>query len=237
MKSIVIKGFTFIAASVLFTSAAFAGSITGTVKFDGDVPKLKNMNMDADPVCATKHEAPVASQVLLLGEGNTMGNVFVYVKNPPAGNYPPPTEPLVVDQKGCNYHPHVMGAMVGQPVKILNPDGTLHNVHAMSKINPEFNLAMPKFRTEVLKTWDKAEFMFALKCDVHPWMTGWLSIMDHPFFAVTAADGKFEIPNLPDGTYTIEAWQEKLGPKTMQIKVEGGKGVADIVLEGPKRKS
>jgi hypothetical protein len=109
--------------------------------------------------------------------------------------------------------------MVGQTVKILNPDGTLHNVHAMTKVNQEFNLAMPKFRTEITKVFDKPEFMFALKCDVHPWMSAYGSVMAHPFFAVTQKDGKFEIKGLDAGTYEIEAWHEKLGVKTMQITV------------------
>ena len=164
-----------------------------------------------------------------------MGNVFVYIKNAPKGEVKVPTEPVVIDQKGCNYHPHVIGVMVGQPVKILNPDGTLHNVHALAKVNQEFNMAMPKFRTEVTKTFDKPEFMFAIKCDVHPWMNAWISVMPNSYFAVTGADGKFEIKDLPDGTYDVEAWHEKLGTKKGTVTVAGGNGTVDFSFAAPTK--
>jgi len=117
------------------------------------------------------------------------------------------------------YNPHVFGIMVGQPLKILNPDGTLHNIHVLSKINPEFNLAMPKFRKEMTKTFKKEEFMFTIKCDVHPWMGGWASVMSHPYFAVTADDGQFSIAGLPAGTYEVEAWHEKLGTRSASVTI------------------
>lgn len=199
-----------------------AASISGTIKYEGDVPKFNEIKMDADPICLTHHTAPVYPQTLVLGDGNTMANVFVYVKNGLAKkDYPAPTEPVVIDQKGCQYAPHVAGTMVGQTVKILNPDGTLHNVHALCKVNQEFNLAMPKFRAETTKVFDKVEFMFPLKCDVHPWMNGWLAVMPHPFFATTQTDGKFKIDNLPAGTYEIEAWHEKLGTQKASVTVTG----------------
>ncbi len=223
--------------TILLTANAFAGAtVSGTIKFEGDAPKFKEIKMDADPVCATLHKEPVFPQTLLLGEGNTMGNIFVQVKNAPQGTYTAPADVVVVDQKGCNYEPHVFGVQVGQKVKILNPDGTLHNVHAISKVNPEFNLAMPKFRTEVEKTWDKAESNFALKCDVHPWMTAWMSVMSHPFFSVTKADGKFEIKDLPDGTYEIEAWHEKLGTKKASVTITGGAAqTVDFTFAAPQK--
>lgn len=199
-----------------------AASISGTMKYEGEVPKFKEIKMDADPICLTHHTTPIYPQTLVLGEGNTMANVFVYVKNGLAKkDYPAPAEPVVIDQKGCEYTPHVAGVMVGQTVKILNPDGTLHNVHALCKVNPEFNLAMPKFRTETTKVFDKVEFMFPLKCDVHPWMSGWLAVLPHPFFTTTKPDGKFKIDNLPAGTYEIEAWHEKLGTQKASVTVTG----------------
>jgi plastocyanin len=202
------------------TTVASAATVSGTIKFEGEAPKFKEIKMDADPVCLTHHTGPVYPQTLLLGEGQTLGNVFVYVKNGYEKKaYPPPAEAAILDQKGCQYDPHVIGVMVGQTVKILNPDGTLHNVHATSKINPEFNLAMPKFRTETTKVFDKAEFMFQMKCDVHPWMGAYVSVMDNPYFSTTKADGKFTIANLPAGTYEIEAWHEKLGTKVVKITV------------------
>ena len=210
------------AAALTIASVASAASIKGVVKYEGEAPKFKAIKMDADPMCLSHHSAEVLPQTLVLGEGQTMANVFVYVKGGlPAGKtYEAPKAEVILDQKGCMYDPHVLGVMVGQPVKILNPDGTLHNVHSLSKINPEFNLAMPKFRTEVVKTFDKSEFMFGLKCDVHPWMGAFVSVMEHPFFATTKTDGMFEIADLESGTYQIEAWHEKLGVKVETVKIE-----------------
>lgn len=223
--------------SVAFCANALAnGSISGTVKFDGKVPNFKAINMDADPICASAHKDAVLPQTLVLGEGNTMGNVFVYVKSGlTKTDFTPPAEAAVIDQKGCNYDPHVLGVMVGQKLKILNPDGTLHNVHAMPKVNQEFNMAMPKFRTEVEKVFDKPEFMFPIKCDVHPWMNAWIAVMPHPYFMVTKADGKYDLKDLPPGTYQVEAWHEKLGTKTATVTVtDGGTATADFTFEGPK---
>jgi plastocyanin len=228
-----------LAAGLMFTlcSHVYAGSVAGTVKFDGTAPKFKEIKMDADPLCAAQHTTPVLPQTLVLGDGNTMGNVFVYVKSGlKSGTTPAPTSDVVIDQKGCQYHPHVAAVQVGQPVKILNPDGTLHNVHALSKVNPEFNAAMPKFRTEITRTFDKAEPMFAVKCDVHPWMGAWLAVMPNSFFAVTKEDGKFSIDNLPAGTYEIEAWHEKLGKKSATVKVgDSDTATADFTFAAPTK--
>ena len=226
---------TILCAILLTTKAFAAGTISGMVKFDGEAPKFKEIKMDADPICMSFHKDPVYPQSLVLGEGNAMGNVLVYVKNAPKSDSPAPSEPLVIDQKGCNYVPHVMGVQVGQKVKILNPDGTLHNVHVMSKVNAEFNLAMPKFRTEVEKSFDKAEMPpFALKCDVHPWMTGWMAVFPHSFYAVTGPDGKFEIKNLPAGKYEVDAWHEKLGTKTVTVDVTDN-ATADFTFAAPNK--
>ena len=219
------------------SSLAYAGSISGVVKYEGDVPQFKEIKMDADHICAMKHDKPVLPQTLVLGEGKTMGNVFVNVtKGAPKKDYPVPTEPVTFNQNGCMYDPHVLGVRVGQPLKILNPDGTLHNVHVLPKVNPEENLAMPKFRTELTKTFEKAEGMFPVKCDVHPWMGAWLAVVDHPFFNVTKEDGKFTLDNLPAGEYELEAWHEKLGTQKMTVTLtEGETKEADFTFTKPQK--
>ena len=229
--------FAFVLSAGLCANALAGGAITGTVKFDGNAPTFKAINMDADPICSAAHKDAVLPQTLVLGDGNTMGNVFVYVKSGLSKtDFTASADVVVIDQKGCNYDPHVVGVMAGQKVKILNPDGTLHNVHAMAKVNQEFNMAMPKFRTEVEKTFDKTEFMFSLKCDVHPWMGAWVSVMPHPYFATTKADGKFEIKDLPAGTYTIEAWHEKLGTKSVSVTVtDGAAATTDFLFAAPNK--
>ena len=207
-------------------TSAFAGAtITGTVTYDGKVPTLKPLAMDADPACASKHSSPVPNEMLVLGSGNTMGNIMVSVKSGlPAGKtYPAPKEAFVMDQSGCQYKPHVFGLQVGQPLKVLNSDGVLHNVHALPKVNGQFNMAMPATRKEAEHTFEKAEGApFQVKCDVHPWMTAHVSIFDHPYFNVTKEDGKFKIADLPAGTYEIEAVHEKLGSKVEKVTVADG---------------
>ena len=211
----------------LTASPAFAGAtISGTVSYDGKIPNLKPLAMDADPACASKHSSPVPNEMLKLGSGNTMGNIIVSVKSGlPAGKtYPAPTEPFVMDQNGCQYKPHVFALQVGQPLKILNSDGVLHNVHALPKVNGQFNLAMPGTRKEAEHKFEKVEpNAFPVKCDVHPWMTAHVSVFDHPYFAVTQDDGKYKINvDLPAGTYEIEAWHEKLGSKVEKVTVADG---------------
>ena len=199
---------------------AFGASITGTVVYEGKVPKLKAITMDADPVCASKHTETVRVEVLVLGEGQTMANVFVYVKKGlPERAYPTPTEPVVLDQVGCMYSPHVFGIRADQPLKILNSDGTLHNIHAMPVVNRAFNIAMPETKLTATKVFSKEEFMFPIKCDVHPWMGAWCAVMSHPFFCTTGINGKFTIDGLEAGTYEIEAWHERLGTRTATVSV------------------
>jgi len=223
--------------TLMSVSSSFSATVKGTVKYDGDAPKFREIKMDADPICLTHNTNPVYPQTLVLGKEKTMGNVFVHiVRGIPKKEFQPPTDPVILTQKGCMYDPHVLGAMVGQPIKILNPDGTLHNVHAMPKINKEFNLAMPKFRKETTKTFKKAEFMFPMKCDVHPWMGAWISIMSHPYFVVTKDDGQFSI-ELPPGEYEIEAWHEKLGPKKMPLTLaEGETKEINFTFSRPSKK-
>lgn len=208
---------------VLPSSTVFGATITGLVNYEGEIPKLKEIKMDADPICLTHHDAAVHPKSITLGPNKELANVFVYIAEGVAQKaYPVPTEPLVLDQKGCMYEPAVWGVMVGQTVKILNPDGTLHNVHSLSKINPEFNLAMPKFRTEVTKIFDKPEIWFEIKCDVHPWMVTFGNVLNHPFFATTKQDGRYTIDNLPAGEYVIEARQQRLEPQRVTVTLAEG---------------
>jgi len=209
------------AASVYPGAAFAASSITGTVTFDGKAPALKPLSMDADPTCAKKHTGPVPSEMLVLGNGNTMANILVYVsKGVPAGKtYTAPKTPVVLDQNGCQYKPHVMGIMIGQPYKILNSDGILHNIHSLPKVNPSFNKPMPGTLKEATTTFAKAEPIFQIKCDVHPWMLAYIGVFTHPFYAVTGTDGKFTISGLDPGTYEITAWHERLGTQTASVTV------------------
>jgi plastocyanin len=198
-------------------------SITGTVTFDGTAPALPPLAMNADPACAKMHSAPVPSERLVLGNGNTMGNVIVYVSKglPDGKTWPAPQTPVTLDQDGCQYKPHAQGIMVGQAYRILNSDGILHNVHALPKVNPTFNLPMLPTMKEQTVTFTKPEPVFQIKCDVHPWMTAYIGVFTHPFFSATGTDGKFTISGLDPGTYEITAWHERLGTQTASVTVSG----------------
>ena len=211
----------FVAVSLWPGVAVAASTITGTVTFEGKPPVMKPLAMDADPACAKKHTKPVLSERLVLGSGNAMGNILVWVsKGVPAGKtFPVPKNPVTLDQKGCVYVPHVQGIMVGQAYRILNSDGVLHNVHALPKVNQQFNQPMPPTMKEKTVTFAKPEPVFQIKCDVHPWMVAYIGVFTHPFFSATGADGKFTISGLDPGTYEITAWHEVLGTQTATITV------------------
>lgn len=208
-------------------------TVSGGVTYSGEVPNLRPVSMSADPACAAKHSGEVANNVLVLGDGQSLGNVLVYVKSGlPAGTWSAPAEPAVIDQDGCLYIPRVIGVMKGQEVKFLNSDGILHNVHALPQQNQEFNIAMPAERKEASHTFPQAEEPFRVKCDVHPWMNAHIRVFEHPYFATTGPDGQFTIPNLPAGTYEIEAWHERLGTQTQTVTVaDGGTGSASFNFE------
>ncbi len=228
---------TALLCSLAVCTTAFAGSITGKITYDGNVPKLRPYDMGADAACAAKHSGgKAANQMLVLGDGNALANIFVQIKNPPAGDHKAPGGAVEIDQIGCIYVPRVVGVMAGQPVKFKNSDGILHNVHGLPKVNREFNIGMPPSLTEKDVTFNKPEPIFKVKCDVHPWMNSYIAVMTHPYFAVTGMDGTFTIDNVPDGTYEIEAWHEKMPAMKGKATVSGGAATVDFAFKPPSRK-
>jgi plastocyanin len=204
-----------------------AGSVTGKILFEGTAPTPQPIKTSSDPKCAEGGPTPVVESVMV-GEGGALQNVFVYVKDG-LGNlvFPVPTTPVVLDQKGCHYLPHVFGVQVGQPVEIRNSDPTLHNVHAVAHANQEFNTGQPIQGMKTTHVFTAKEVLLPFKCDVHGWMNAYAGVVDHPFFSVSGADGRFELKGLPPGTYTIEAVHETLGAQTQSVTI-GDKGTQDI---------
>ena len=200
---------------------ATAGDVKGVAAFDGVAPKNEPIKMNADPVCMKENKTAQFQETYDVGaDGKALANVFVYVKDG-LGNYvfDTPTESAKIDQKECRYHPHVFGMRVGQPLEILNSDPTLHNIHAMPKANQEFNNGQSIQGMKMSHTFTAQEVMVPFKCDVHGWMNAYVGVVNHPYFAVTDKDGKFELKSLPPGTYTIEAWHEKLGTQTASVTI------------------
>ena len=205
-----------------FAAAGGGGTITGTVKYAGTPPSPVPIHFGAEQQCALVHGAtpPMVEDVVINSNG-TVRDVLIYVTGEVLGQYAAPAELLVFEQRGCVFVPHVGAVMVGQPVEVRNADAILHNVRAQSKLGQSFNIAQPTQGMKTTKKLLKPEIGIPLKCDVHFWMTGYLHVLAHPFFAVTGPDGAFTITGLPAGTYTLEAWHGKLGTRQLTVTVSG----------------
>lgn len=206
---------------VFIVDSATAATISGKINFSGTAPKAAMISVSGDAYCSKQHtKASIASEELVVNPNKTLKNVLIYVKRGLEGKkFPVPQEPAVLDQHGCWYTPHVLALMVNQQLVVRNSDETLHNINARPKTNQGFNFAQPSKGMETKKSFTKEELGIPVKCDVHPWMGGYISVLPHPYFAVTGKDGSFTIKNLPPGEYEIEAWHEKLGTKSLSVKV------------------
>jgi plastocyanin len=216
-------------------AAAAAGStgnatISGKVNFQGTAPAAEKVKVAADPKCQAMHPQGLEKQPVQVKEGG-LGQVFVWVKNAPAGGAAP-TEAVELDQQGCEYHPHIVTVRTGQPLKIKNNDDTLHNIHPRPTVNAEFNIGQPRKGMESTKTFDKQEIMIPVGCDVHPWMRSYISVVGHPYFAVTKEDGSYEIKGLPPGDYEVEAIHEKLKSQTQKVSAKDGDNKVDFTYQG-----
>ena len=212
------------------------GSITGTITFEGKAPKMKPLKVDADPICVANNEIAPKKEWLILDENKGVKNMLVFITEGLNIDYSPPEEPVVIDQKGCIYSPHVLGIMAGQQLDILNNDGTLHNIHALPKVNKEFNKAQPRSKKKLSVKFEKPEAPFKVKCDVHPWMGAYIGVFDHPCFAVSGDDGTYIISDLKPGEYVIEAWHEKLGSQTANVTVSDSAAHQDFTFKKPSKK-
>jgi plastocyanin len=191
------------------------GSISGTVKFKGTAPAPKKLEVSKDKeVCG---KSPKVDQSLVVNNGN-LANAVVTITDIKTGRKID-AKKVTLDQKGCEYQPHVLAFPVGTTVEILNPDGILHNVHSYSKVNSPFNMAQPKFKKTLDVKIDKPEAI-EVKCDVHGWMHGWLVATESPYVAVTDNSGNFKLTDVPAGSYTVEVWHEKLGKNTQKVTVK-----------------
>ena len=192
------------------------GTISGTVKFDGTPPTPKKVEVTKDKeVCGLK---PHFEEELIVGSNGVIANAVVVLKDAKGTVKPADVK---FDQKGCDYVPHVLAFPAGSTVEIVNSDGILHNIHTTSTVNPPFNMAQPKFKKVIKQTVEKPEII-KVNCDAHGWMHGWWYVTDTPYYAVTDENGKFEIKDVPPGSYTIEVWQEKLGTQDQKVDVKAG---------------
>ncbi len=199
-------------------------TVGGTVKFDGPVPPLKvNKALANDPACCALHPVLPPMDNLVVDKDGGVRWAFVYVKaGVPPKDYDAPKEVVQIEQKGCIYTPHVVAAQVGQGVNFRNSDPLLHNVHGLPFVNKAFNFGQVEGSNNLVR-FTQPEVPVKVKCDVHPWMSTFICVMEHPYFAVTDAAGKFELPRLPAGTYTLGVWHEGLqtldGKNEVQVVV------------------
>lgn len=221
-----------IAANTSGSAGENSNGLSGIVTFAGPRPERAVLQTESDAKCAAMHtDAPLLSDKTIVNEDGGVQNVFVYIKNAPEGDYPIPTEQVVLDQIACRYVPHIIGIRVGQEIAVKNSDPTLHNVRASARINRPWNNALPEGAPPRIKKFKKMEMLIRLKCDIHPWMTGVIFAMDHPFFAVTDESGSYSINGLPPGDYTLVAWHESFGEQESAITVsEGPATTADFTF-------
>ncbi len=212
--------FFFLFLTAFIALQASAATVTGKIAFEGQAPESQVIKMDADATCKLAHPEGAKSEEVVVNSNGTLKNVFVYVKEGLSSQkFDAPKQSVVFDQKGCQYSPRVLGIQVGQPLEILNSDPTLHNVHSLAAKSQPFNLGMPIQGMKLKKTFTAPEVMVKVKCEVHPWMAGYIGVLDHPFFSVSGDDGGFSINNLPPGEYVVEAWHEKYGAQTQNVSI------------------
>ncbi|MFZ0803554.1 MAG: carboxypeptidase regulatory-like domain-containing protein [Terriglobales bacterium] len=194
-------------------------SLKGTVRIQGLVPAAKPINMGADPSCAKQHSSPAMSQEIMADAKGDLQNVVVFVAEGLGEHtFEPPSQPAVIEQKGCMYAPHVLAVRANQQLEVVNSDPTLHNIHPLPANNREWNKAEGPGATAE-ETFSREEIAIPIKCNVHPWMRSYVAVFNHPYFAVTGKDGSFDLGNLPPGTYIIKAWHEKLGTASQQVTI------------------
>lgn len=197
-----------------------AATLTGTVYYKGKAPARKLIDITEDPACVEAHKGKAYDESLMVGKGGALENAFIYIKAGLEGkNFETPTETVVIDQQGCWFHPHIFGVQTNQPVKIVNSDPVTHNIHPVAAVNREWNHSQGPGDAPLNRKFPNPEVMIPVKCNIHSWMRSYIGVLDHPYFAVSRADGTFSLPNLPPGTYTVAIWQEKLGPQEQQITI------------------
>ena len=197
-------------------------SLTGVVKFNGTAPKPARIDMSADPNCAKAHPTPATTEDVVVGDNGGLANVVIYVSDGLTSHtFQPPQQPAVFEQKGCQYKPHVLAMQANQKLDVVNSDETTHNIHPNPNNNREWNMTQPH-GMPLEQTFTREEIAIPVKCNIHPWMRGYIAVFKHPYFVVSDKNGSFSLKDLPPGTYTITAWQEKLGTLNQKITVGAG---------------
>jgi plastocyanin len=197
-----------------------AGQMSGAVRFTGRKPPRKTIDMSGDPACVEAHHGKALDESVVVNPNGTLANVFIYIKSGLEGKtFEIPNTPVTLDQRGCWFHPRVMGIQAGQALEITNSDPVTHNVHPLAQVNREWNHSQGAGESPLARKFARPEVMIPVKCNIHSWMRAFIGVVDHPYFAFTGTDGAFQIPNVPPGDYLIGAWHERLGTQEQKITV------------------
>lgn len=212
---------------------ASAADITGVINLKGAAPAEKELTpIKDDPTCSAMYPGALPkTKFYVIGAGGELADVIVSLKGISGKSTGAAAAPLVMDQKGCLYYPQILAVQIGQKIIVKNSDTCVHNVHTVPKENAPQNLVQMPGGADLNFTFDKPEPFLKFQCDVHPWMFAWVSVFDHPYFAVSGADGKFTVKNVPPGKYTLEATHRKLGVQTAEIEVKDTGAAQNFTFE------
>ena len=209
-----------LAASTIAFGGPSGGSISGKVTYEGTPARQKPIDMSKEPGCAAQHPTPITTETVVVGPGNTLANVVVYISAGASDESSPPAQAVSITQKGCQYLPHVVPMVVNQELKVVNDDANSHNIHPLAKINNEWNKSQPPGTPPFSEKFGKPEFI-PVKCNIHPWMHSSFAVLKNSHYAVSGGDGGFTLPNLPPGKYTVSAWHESYGDQTQDVTISG----------------
>ena len=209
-----------LAASTIAFAGPSGGSISGKVTYEGTPARQKPIDMSKEPGCAAQHATPITTETVVVGPGNALVNVVVYISAGAPDESTPPAQAVTIVQKGCQYLPHVVPMVVNQELMVVNDDANSHNIHPLAKINNEWNKSQPPGTPPFSEKFGKPEFI-PVKCNIHPWMHSSFAVLKNSHYAVSGGDGGFTLPNLPPGKYTVTAWHESYGDQTQDVTISG----------------
>ncbi len=225
LKKACLSALSILCIPALIVAGPGRGEITGEVTFTGTAAKPQVINMSKFPDCVKLNPKPRMTEDVVTGPGNALQNVVVYVSGGAAGTSSRPPVPAIFDQKDCHFSTHVLAFQAGQELQMSNHDPLAHNIHPMPHINREWNQILLPGTPPSSYTLDSPEFI-PVKCNIHPWMRGYFVVLQTNYFAVTGEDGRFRLPELPPGKYTVTAWHEVFGTRSKEITAGDGQQIS-----------
>jgi hypothetical protein len=213
-------GLAVLAASTIAIGGPSSGSISGKVTYQGTPARQMPIDMSKEPSCSKQHPTPLMTETVVVGPENALVNVIVYISNGTPDESSAPTRAVTITQKGCQYLPHVVPMLVNQELQVVNDDQTSHNIHPLAKINREWNKSQLPGTPPFSEKFDKPEFI-PVKCNVHAWMHCTFAVLRNSHYVVSGGDGRFTLPNLPPGKYSVTAWHESYGVQTQEVTITG----------------